>query len=163
MKRHAEIQQVWPRDGRIRLVGELHGHTPAGAAEPWQLLLVLRDHEDEQLRYDAPLDGVRFDASLPVDDLALDGLPAATWDLHLSSGPGQGPGPGELRLRAGRHLDDIRGKKKIMVYPAQSVTSDEDATVVRPFYTVNDNLSVECVPGEIRPDSWEIERPEWVG
>ncbi|WP_208883961.1 hypothetical protein [Streptomyces armeniacus] len=158
MKPHAEIQQVWPRDGRIRFVGELHGHTPAGTGV-WQLLLVLRNQGGEQLRYDAPLDGVRFDASLPVDDLALDGLPAATWDLHLSSGPG----PGELRLRAGRHLDDIKGKKKIMVYPAQSVTSDEDATVVRPFYTVNDNLSVECVPGEIGPHSWEIERPEWVG
>lgn len=163
MNAHAEIQQVWPRDGRIRFVGELHGHTPdASAAGSWQLLLVLRGTPrgtEQRLRYDAPLDGVRFDVSLPVDDIALDGLPAATWDLHLCSGDG----PGELRLRAGRHLDGIRDKKTIMVYPAQSVTTDEDGTVVRPFYTVNSNLSVECVPGDIGPYPEEIELPEHVG
>jgi hypothetical protein len=160
MRPHAEIERVWPRDGRIRFVGALHGHTPTeAAARSWQLLLVLRDREGGRLRYDAPLDGVRFDASLPVDDLALDGLPTATWDLYLSSGPGRG----ERRLRAGRHLDDIRSKKKVMVYPAQSVTSDDVATVVRPFFTVNENLSVECTPGDFPPHYWESERAEWIG
>ncbi|OEV03871.1 hypothetical protein [Streptomyces oceani] len=158
MTPHAELEQVWPRDGRIRLVGRLHEHIPGETAERWRLLLVLRDQEDQRLSYDTTLDGTRFEVSFPVDDLALDGLADATWDLHLEPGTGTPP-----RLRVGRQLDDIRGKKKIMVYPAQSVTSDEDATVVRPFYTVKDNLSVECLPGDIPLRPGEIELPEWIG
>lgn len=159
MNAHAEIDEVWPRDGHIRIVGRLHGHEPKDAGTAWQLLLVLREHEDQQLRYAVPLEGTAFEASVPVDDLALDGLPGATWDLHLSSGLG----PEEVRLRVGRQLDDIRGKKKIYVFPAQSVTSDEDATVVRPFYTINDNLSLECRPGDIGLRDGELELPEWIG
>jgi hypothetical protein len=156
MMPHAEIDKVWPRDGRIRLTGHLHGRDAEGAGTSWQLLLRLRDHTEE-LRYDVKLDGSGFTAELPVDDLALDGLAAATWDLHLASG---GAGE-EVHLRVGRHLDDIRGKKKIYVFPAQSVTSDEDATVVRPFYTVSDNLSIECLPGDIPLREGELS-PEWI-
>lgn len=158
MSSHAEVDRVWPRDGRIRITGRLHDHTPADAG-PWSLLLVLRDHEAHRLRYDATLDGDDFDVAVPVDDLALDGLARAVWDLHLTRGAGEE----EELLRLGRHLDDIRGKKKIFVFPAQTVTSDEDGTVVRPFYTMNDNLSVECDPGEVelRPDELPFERREW--
>ncbi len=160
MNAHAEIEEVWPRDGRLRLVGRVHGRDPAGA-EQWKLLLVLRDRESEQLRYDATRDGGGFDVALPVDDLALDGLARATWDLHLVCGTGED----EERLRVGRHLDDIQDKKRIYVFPAQSVTSDEDGTVVRPFYTVHDNLSVECVPGdvELRPHELLDELPGRAG
>lgn len=148
MSSHAEIEQVWPRNGQIQITGRLHDHDPADS-RPCKLLLVLRDRESEQLRYDATREGGGFDVALPVDDLALDGLARATWDLHLVCGTGED----EERLRVGRHLDDIQDKKRIYVFPAQSVTSDEDGTVVRPFYTVHDNLSVECVPGdvELRP------------
>jgi hypothetical protein len=158
---HAEVDQVWPRDGRIRITGRLTDGSPQDLGADWQLLLILRDHEDQQLRYAAPLEDDRFETSLAIDDLALDGLPSATWDLHLSSGTG----PGEVRVRVGKHLDDIPNKKKIMIFPAQTVTSDEDATVVRPFYTVKDNLSVECLPGDIplRDGEIALERPEWIG
>ena len=158
MSLHAEVEQVWPRDGRIRITGRLTDGSPQDLDAAWQLLLVLRGHEDHQLRYRAPVDGTCFKASLPVDDLALDGMPSATWDLHLSSGTG----PGEVRLRVGKILDDIPNKKKVMVYPAQTVTSDEDGTVVRPFYTVKDNLSVECLPGDIPLREGELELPEWI-
>lgn len=160
MMAHAEIHQVWPRDGRIRIVGRLEGEAPGKDSSAWQLLLTLRDDEDQQIRYDAPVDEEgRFDTSLSVDDVALDGLPSATWDLHLTS-PAASE---EKQLRVGRHLDDIEDKKKIMIFPAQSVTSDEDATVVRPFYTVKNNLSVECLPGDIDLRPGELELPsEWI-
>lgn len=159
MSSHAEVERVWPRDGHIRITGRLHDHTAAGTGT-WKLLLVLRGHRAHRLRYDAATDGDAFDVSVPVDDLALDGLARATWDLHLTRTAGKD----EELLRIGRHLDDIRGKKKIYVFPAQSVTSDEDGTVVRPFYTVHDNLSVECVPGDVEllPDELPFER-EWAG
>ncbi|MCF6525106.1 hypothetical protein [Streptomyces sp. JJ36] len=164
MNAHAEIDQVWPRDGRIRLVGRVHGDVPESAGPEWRLLLVPRDDENHRLRYAASVDGASFEASLPVDDLALDGLPEAVWDLYLTAGDGGDgdDGGGGARLRVGKHLDDITGKKKIFVYPAQSVTSDEDGTVVRPFYTIQDNLSVECLPGDLELREGELPLPEWI-
>ncbi|MEK0100451.1 hypothetical protein WDA79_18495 [Streptomyces sp. A475] len=134
MKPHAEIEQVWPRDGRIRVIGRLHGtHGPA-ASGPWRLLLVRRGRPDHQLRYEAHMDGDRFECELPVGDLtAYEAGSADRWDLHLTDG--------RLRLRAGRRLDDIRGKKSVMVYPWQPVSG---AFGVRPYFTVEDNLALEC-------------------
>lgn len=150
---HAEIAQIWPRDGRLRFVGHLHGvrGEPDTAAD-WHLLLVPRgqDGEEHRLRYPAPLEGERldhFDVSLPVDDLVAEGLPLpAQWDLYLTSGRA---GDGAARqLRLARLLDDIRGKKKIMVFPSQEAAGPAGKALVKPYYTVHDNLSVECVPRE---------------
>lgn len=160
MSAHAEIDEVWPRDGRIRLVGRLHGRDPDSGG--WRLVLTLRGDERYRLRYDAALEGAAFDVSVPVDDLALDGLHKAVWDLHLASGQ-DGAESSEELLKVGRHLDDIADKRKIYVFPAQTVTSDEDATRVRPVYTAEDELSVECVPGDVplRPDELPFERAGW--
>ena len=43
-------------------------------------------------------------------------------------------------MRLGTHLDDITGKKKIFVYPAQRTVGLWAA----PYYTVKDNLSIRC-------------------
>ncbi|MFI7275119.1 hypothetical protein [Streptomyces sp. NPDC049879] len=152
MSGHAEIAEVWPRDGRLRLVGALNGHAPrrraldrlralTTAAGDWSLQFVLRDDRGRpwRLRYPAPLDGTRFDVSLPVADLAPEDLRVpAYWDVWLSAP--------DARLRAGRLLDGITGKKEIMVYPGQSVPRADAAVLVRPYYTVKDNLSVEVRP-----------------
>lgn len=125
--------EVWPRDGRIRLVGRIHG-VPADGT--WQLLLTRRARAGQTLRYDADVKGDRFESELPVADLtASDPAPVEEWDIHLTDG--------EVELRAGRHLDDVRGKKKIFVYPEQR-TGD---LRVRPYYTIKDNLSLECRTG----------------
>ncbi|MFE7842319.1 hypothetical protein ACFU53_41550 [Streptomyces sp. NPDC057474] len=133
VKPHAEIAEVWPRDGRIRLVGRIHGVPAEGA---WQLVLTHRSHADLRLRYAADVKGDRFESELPVDDLAAaDHAAVEEWDIHLTDG--------KAELRAGKHLDDVRGKKKIFVYPEQR-TGD---LRVRPYYTIKDNLSLECRPG----------------
>lgn len=146
MSGHAEIAQVWPRDGRIRLVGALHGERPApGTAKDWRLLVVLRDGDATEREYPAPLDGTDggFDVSFPVADLIAGGLPVpAVWDLYLTGESDSGP----ARLRAGRQLDDIKGKKNIMVFPAQPVAASGTKARVKPYYTIKDNLSVECLP-----------------
>ncbi|MEO3754082.1 hypothetical protein [Streptomyces sp. B6B3] len=144
MTGHAEIAQVWPRDGRLRLVGHLHGAEaePAGQAD-WSLLLVLRDDHALRLSYPAELEGPGFDVSLPVEDLVPEQASVpAQWDLYMTrASDAKAP-----RLRVGRLLDDIEGKKKIMVFPAQPVTTQKQTVMVRPYYTLHDNLSVECLP-----------------
>ncbi|UUU30315.1 hypothetical protein JIX56_10625 [Streptomyces sp. CA-210063] len=133
VKAHAEIAEVWPRDGHIRLVGRIHG-VPADGT--WQLVLTRRAHADRRLRYTADVKGDRFESELPLGDLAAaDYAPVEEWDIHLTDG--------QVELRAGKHLDDVHGKKKIFVYPEQRI---EDLGV-RPYYTIKDNLSLECRTG----------------
>ncbi|MDQ0949001.1 subtilisin-like proprotein convertase family protein [Streptomyces phaeochromogenes] len=133
MKPHAEITEVWPRDGRVRLVGHIHGHPAEGE---WRLLLTRRSHAEQRLDYPAQVKGDRFEGELPVADLAAaDTAEVEEWDIHLTDG--------EVELRAGRRLDDVHGKKKIMVFPEQRV----HGIGVRPYYTVKDNLSLECRTG----------------
>ncbi|MDT0318900.1 hypothetical protein [Streptomyces millisiae] len=146
MSGHAELAQVWPRDGALRLVGRLHDHEPEPAtAAAWTLRLTPRGAAGERaLCYPAPLDGMAFDASLPVADLVPEGPfePPALWDVWLAPPEDSGAG-----LRVGRLLDDIRGKKKIMVFPGQQVTRGDLTMLVRPYYTIKENLSVEVLPG----------------
>lgn len=164
---HAELAEVWPRDGHIRLLGQVHrpeaeGRATAGARPgadgAWRLRLVLREGESApraaagELEYDltrlAP-DG-HFEASFPVADLVPDGLPLpATWDVYLHP-PASGE-PGAAPLRVGRRLDDIRDKKRIMLFPAQPVSGAAGSALVRPYYTVKENLSVRCRPAEDGP------------
>lgn len=139
---HAELAQVWPRDGQLRLTGDIHGEVTAVPAESWRLELTLRGQQEHEPRtYPASLNGTRFDATVPVADLAPPGLPVpARWDIHLTADTAEG----QVRLRAGRHLDDITDKKKIMVFPAQSVGDGADTVLVKPYYTIKNNLSIEC-------------------
>ncbi|MDA8368717.1 MAG: hypothetical protein M0026_02470 [Nocardiopsaceae bacterium] len=141
MGTHAEITEVWPRDGRIRVVGHIVGDPVDTGPVPWRLLLTLREHEEHQLSYDSPLgEGRRFDVAVPIGDLVWEGMSdSVKWDLHLATETG-------ARLRVGRRLDGIHGKKEIMVFPAQQVTSGGVDISVKPFYTVKDNLSVKCRP-----------------
>lgn len=106
---------------------------------------MLRAREDVLLRYDTEPDPDtrRFEVTFPVAELVPAGLSGPQkWDLHLA----MARGTAESRLRAGRHLDDIRSKKNIMVFPAQYATRDGIRARLRPFYTVNNNLSVACAP-----------------
>ncbi|MGD6742633.1 hypothetical protein ACOKM3_12400 [Streptomyces sp. BH106] len=139
MKPRAEVEEVWPRDGRIGIVGRLVGMTGpgAGAGGAWRLTVTRRSRASQVLRYDVQLDGERFNCAWYVADLAAydDGFSGADqWDLHLTDG--------RRTLRVGRRLDDIRGKKAIYVYPRQAVPGARFD--VRPYFTVEDNLSLEC-------------------
>ncbi|MFF0725569.1 sulfotransferase family protein [Streptomyces sp. NPDC004134] len=138
----AEVTEVWPRDGLIRIVGRLHGVPAAGDVAPrWRLAVTLTGSPERRLDYPATLHGETFEVSVPVADLAPSGIALpAKWDLHLTAGAGAR----EVRLRATRILDDIEQKKNIMVFPAQSVSSDADTIQVKPYYTVRDNLSIAC-------------------
>lgn len=132
MKALAEIERIWPRDGAIRLVGRLHRADPQGTET---LLLVQRDGEARRA-YPVPMTGAAFDVRIPVEELVPPQPPEEwTWDLYLETG-GQ-------RIRVGRHLDDIRDKSGIMVFPEQRFVKDGATIGVRPRYTVKENLSID--------------------
>ncbi|GAA2062961.1 hypothetical protein GCM10009801_06470 [Streptomyces albiaxialis] len=133
----AEVEEVWPRDGRITLRLTLVG-TAAGAAT---LLLRTRGEAGrrEELRVAAEGSGREFTATVPLERLVM-GTGTGTgadgswvWDLYLVPEGGAG-------LRLGRHLDDVQGKKHIFRYPVQYARG----TAVEPYFTVNDNLSLAC-------------------
>ncbi|MFG2652039.1 hypothetical protein [Streptomyces sp. NPDC048436] len=134
----AEVAEVWPRDGQILLRLTLAG----AEAEQADLVLEARGGETE-LRLPTEGFGSRFEAHIPLRSLAAPGMPREdtpggdrewVWDLHLA------PDGGGDRLRLGKHLDDVRGKKGIFVYPAQHA----EGIWMEPYFTVKDNLSIRC-------------------
>jgi hypothetical protein len=139
--RHAEVEQVWPRDGHIRVVGRVVGHDPRPGAGTLTLTSRYRPHV--VLRFPARLEDGRFEAVVGVGGVARATAGMGTdrreiWDLRLEI-PG-GPEP----LRVGRHLDDIPNKKKVMTFPAQTGETAEGPLSVKPYYTDWQNLSVLC-------------------
>ncbi|WP_067172111.1 hypothetical protein [Microtetraspora niveoalba] len=184
MKAHAEVEQIWPRDGRIRIIGRVHNLTPDPDPGPdaCRLVLVLRQREDpvrtgagradrakgpagprtgphagapeesrttdgrkeearaQEVHAGAALDGHAFDASVPIGDLVpAHGSLTGVWDAYLVVRAGGR----ERRLRMGRVLDDIPDKTKVMIFPAQAVPADDRLLLVRPRYTIRNNLSVD--------------------
>ncbi len=68
------------------------------------------------------------------------------WDLWLQT-PDH-----EAGLRLGAHADDIEGKKKKVVFPSVALRAGTDSIRIRPYYTVDDEVSLlATVEGEGRP------------
>ncbi|WP_433543672.1 hypothetical protein ACQPZG_00120 (plasmid) [Streptomyces sp. CA-294286] len=161
---HAEVRQVWPRDGRIRVLGTVvTGGVPdaAPADRQWLLRLTSRERSDtvtppvtrrltnrfkhivtgtsvptpRRLLFPVTSDGADFEAVVRVRDLAVwDALPQELWDLELVATRGGK----KVILRVGGHLDDMPGKKQIVKFPEQSLAG----VAVLPYYTDSDDLSV---------------------
>ncbi|MFG2002426.1 hypothetical protein ACGFNU_25055 [Spirillospora sp. NPDC048911] len=164
MTAHAEVAQVWPRDGRIRIVGEV---VPAEsyAGVSWRLRLSSRERRKVKpaiwkravgkMRAIAGRDsagnpadftipvtsaGAGFEADIPLSALMCPGpLRWEHWDLHLV-----GSANGEnLSLRLGKYDDDMPGKKNIVTFPMQTVTMPFRLSI-RPYFTDSDSLSIRC-------------------
>ncbi|MDT0304066.1 hypothetical protein [Streptomonospora wellingtoniae] len=143
----AEVAEIWPRDGAVRIIGDLLADAASGSGR-WYLLAVLRD-TDTSKSYELRVEDGRFDVSVPVTEFGTAGEGPARegvkWDLYCAP-EDRLEESAEKWLRLGRHLDDIADKKKVMVFPAQTSAESGAGVTVRPFYTVNNNLSVECLP-----------------
>lgn len=127
----AEVQEIWPRDGQILVHLSLIGREAASAT----LIVTPRGVGGPELRLPTGRSGRDFTARIPLATLATAcTTDDQTWDLALA------PDDGSERLRVGKHLDDISGKKRIFVYPAQHSAGVR----VEPYFTVKDNLSIAC-------------------
>ncbi|MET4921553.1 hypothetical protein P3L51_04125 [Streptomyces sp. PSRA5] len=77
--------------------------------------------------------------------LAEGGRPAAgaapvIWDVYVR------PATGASRIRVARLLDDVADRKTVFVYPAATL----GGVTARPYYTVDNDLSVEIAPPPAR-------------
>jgi glycosyltransferase involved in cell wall biosynthesis len=142
---HAEARRVRVEDGALVIEGELAageephvvGESAVGigaddrvaAVEP-RLIARHRDGGAE-VGVPAEVEGRRFRARLELASLDRTGV----WDLRLGD------------RRVATHLDDLPGKKDVVVLPAHRAGGLE----LRPYYTVEDNLSIRA--GEPRPQA----------
>ena len=132
---HAEVDEIWVRDGRLTLTGALV-EVDAGSSAG-DVALVARERDgDREVVGEATVDTSGFSAALDLAALAGDGLPPNhVWDMYLRV-----DGVGELRL--GRHLDDIPNKKGVLVYPPVTVGDGAASRRLTPYYTELNNVSI---------------------
>lgn len=125
---HAEVGRVDVTDRTLTVDARLHG---SPLTEGARVELRLRRDKDvtHTLEPLVQADGRAF--SHTVDD-TLD-LDAGIWDLFLRPAPGAPP------VRLARLLDDVADRKEVFVYPGATV----GGAVVRPYYTVDNDLSLE--------------------
>ncbi|MDJ1132047.1 hypothetical protein [Streptomyces iconiensis] len=155
---HAEAGALHLGDGAMALRGRLYGapltatacleaHPRDSEVSPVRVPVRLDDEDERSGHGAAPghgsAPGYGADARYPARGFAAE-LPLSSllpghrmWDLWLR------PSVDEEPVRLARILDDILDKKRIFSYPPQRVTSSDGAVhSARPYYTVNNNLSV---------------------
>jgi glycosyltransferase involved in cell wall biosynthesis len=130
---HAEVGRVAVEGDTLVISGTLPGTDTAELAAP---RLVAR-RRDDGLEVDTPAELSRdgFTARLALAALASDGQ-EGRWDLSLHADGRDGG------LRVGAHLDGIPDKHHVILLPDRKLLHDGRELQVRPYYTVEDNLSV---------------------
>jgi hypothetical protein len=138
---HAEVDGIDVTDRSMTVSARLHGTTLAEGAA---VRLRLRGGRGtvRTLVPQVEHDGRGFSFTVEYGDLVgEDDTGSRVWDLYLQPGSAGGQGP----VRIGRLLDDIADRKEIFVFPAAEV----GGAVVRPYFTVDNDLSVLAEPAEL--------------
>lgn len=123
---HAEVDRVDVTDRALTVTARLHGAAALDGAD-----VELRLRRGGVVRTVTPTasdDGRGL--SFTVDDEDLD---AGIWDLFVRPASGAPP------IRLARLLDDVADRKNVFVYPGAPL----GGAVVRPYYTVDNDLSLE--------------------
>ena len=140
---HAEVERVEVEQDAITVTGTLQ------APETHVALVAESRRDGAELTWPATRDGSRFHARIETSAMVREGDTEA-WDLRLAVG--------DERMRLGSHLDGVLNKAEIVTFPARRAVAGEATRWVRPYYTVEDRLSVRTQPdrekrppGEPRP------------
>lgn len=134
---HAEVVQVRVEEAAVALDGLLP-RAGAGASGPARLVAAQRRTGSEVVT-PATIEDARFSARLALSELFEERDETDVWDLRLDV-------PGLGALRVGAHLDDVRNKKEVFVYPARTLTRGDVERRFRPYFTVENNLSIRSKP-----------------
>jgi glycosyltransferase involved in cell wall biosynthesis len=136
---HAEVVDVQVEDDAVAVVCALAGVELGSSTTPW--IVARRRGDAAEVTAPASLGDERLRARLEFAELAgaaAEGVEA--WDLWVTLAPG---GPS---LRVGAHLDGIDNKKEVVVYPSRRASRHGVERELRPYFTVEDNLSIRSTP-----------------
>jgi hypothetical protein len=138
---HAEAGDLRADEGTLTVHGRLYGAELSPAAT---LEARIRDTDVWHRLARATGAGPDFAATVPYDVPAEHGTGGGRllWDLALRPGPGAEP------VRIARILDDIALKKDIFIYPGKVVPASRGSVRVKPYYTVDNGLSLAVTPAE---------------
>ncbi|MER6345255.1 transferase [Streptomyces sp. NPDC001595] len=146
---HAEAGAVDVADGTITVSARLHG---AALGEDATVRLRLRGSTTvRSLRPRIDDDGRGFSFTAGPDQLVdghgdghgdgnSDGGAGRVWDVFVR------PAADASAVRIARLLDDVADRKHVYVYPAITAKG----STLRPYYTVDNDLSIEVVRGRVR-------------
>ncbi|WAZ26260.1 transferase [Streptomyces cinnabarinus] len=135
---HAEIEGIEVTDGTLTLKARLHGAATLSEEAVVRLRARGANGPVRTLRPQVEGDGRRFSFTADIAELTVEG--SRVWDLGVR--PRSADGTSYIRI--GRLLDDVADRKEIFVYPSATV----GGLVVRPYYTVDNDLSVEVTAAE---------------
>jgi glycosyltransferase involved in cell wall biosynthesis len=131
---HAEVLRLWVEEAAVALEGTL---PQTGAySMPKARLVARRRGARTEVAAPAETAGRNFSARLELSELVQGGEETEVWDLYVERDGSR------RRLRVGAHLDDVPRKKDVFVYPAQRVRQDGVERELRPYFTVENNLSI---------------------
>lgn len=125
---HAEVDRIDVTDRTLTVAARLHG---SPLTEDARVELRLRRDKAVTRTLEPLVDADGRGFSCTVDDTPA--LDTGIWDLFLR------PAPGAQPIRLARLLDDVADRKQVFVYPGATV----GGAVVRPYYTVDNDLSLE--------------------
>ncbi|MGW0755502.1 transferase [Streptomyces sp. NPDC002814] len=132
---HAEVEGIEVTDRSMTVRGRLHGATLSAGAV---VRLRARGPKGAVRTREPQVESVgrRFSFTVDHEELvAADAIGPRVWDISVQAGPAEG----SPSIRVGRLLDDVADRKEIYVYPSAAV----GGAAVRPYYTVDNDLSVE--------------------
>jgi len=135
---HAEAGEIRLEDGAMAVSGRLYRvEDPAGWLDGAVAEARCRRARDRVCTAPVTADGATFSFTLDYARLAEGwGGGADLWDLWLRPADGAAP------VRLARILDDVADKKEIFTYPVRTVDAPHGTAAVRPYYTVDNDLSV---------------------
>ncbi|MFI1568817.1 hypothetical protein ACH4ZX_38355 [Streptomyces sp. NPDC020490] len=142
---HAEVERIEVTDSSMTVRARLHGTGPLPGTATVRLRRRGGDGVLRTVEPRAGSDDRGFSFTVDYGELAAgNGTGSHVWDLavQLSSRPEVSEVSEVPAVRIGRLLDDLADRKEIFVYPAATVGD----VVVRPYYTVDNDLSVEVAP-----------------
>ncbi|MFF4505826.1 hypothetical protein [Streptomyces sp. NPDC001401] len=135
---HAEADGIDVTDQSMTVGARLHGAS-LGAGAAVQLRLRGGDGAVRTLEPRVGSDGRSLTFTIDCAELAAaTDTGSGVWNVFVQ------PAPGAPLIRVARLLDDVADRKEVFVYPPVTVAG----TVVRPYYTVDNDLSVEVTQAD---------------